>query len=658
MGAISLTNAGAAERTPVPSSGPEAVRHALQILAQADAPPTLEQAACLVAGELFGADACANPARLAECLAPGTCAASVEGDAELDHSLRAILHRALVVPPDERYLGYQPFVTALQDWLEHRMALDLLEMGPAPLDRPAEATPRVVNPVLQSLLTRMRRQSDFPAMSAQIVKIQRMASSENENLNHLTNEILEDVALTNKLLRLVNSARFAHLGGDISTVSRAVSLIGFAEVRNIAMSLVLLEHMRDKVHADQIKTEFLRAMFAGTYASELCNTAAEQEEAFIGAMFQSLGRLLCEFYFPQEADRIRQMLAEGKASTQEQASKRVLGLSFEELALGVADVWRLPRGMQRLMRRKEGPPPNRPLTDPQERLRWVATAGNDVADTLLRAAPEQTIRQLERLANRYASSMDKPPQALVQMGLTASAKMAAAVQAMELDVEARSPAQALLQASQSLVPPAQPGHPGQAEAPAALPTAPVDMQVRAAAPDPQAQQSAVDLLATGVQDVTQAMVDGGSVNDILRMIAETMFRAMQFQRVLLCLKDAAGDQLVGRLCLGKDALRVQQLFRVELKAADNLFSAVVLKGVDTLIRDARSPNVAARLPDWYLRGVQAPSFLLLPLQGPAGSFGLIYADRAEAGGADLQERELALLKSLRNQAVMAVRQLR
>ena len=133
------------------------------------------------------------------------------------------------------------------------------------------------------------------------------------------------------------------------------------------------------------------------------------------------------------------------------------------------------------------------------------------------------------------------------------------------------------------------------------------MHVRAAAPDPQAQPSAVDLLATGVQDVTQAMVDGGSVNDILRMIAETMFRAMQFQRVLLCLKDPAGDRLVGRLCLGRDALREQQLFRVDLKAADDLFSAVALKGVDTLIRDARSPNVVARLPSWYLRGVQAPA---------------------------------------------------
>jgi eukaryotic-like serine/threonine-protein kinase len=638
------------------ATGPDAVRHVLQQLAQADVPPTLEQAARWVVEQLFEPATCAHTALLDERLAPGEDPA--HGQLELDQSLRAILRRALTVPEPERYPGLLPFVTALQDWLEQRMALDLLETGPAPLNRPADATPRVVNPVLQSLLTRMRRQSDFPAMSSQIVKIQRMASSENENLNHLTNEILEDVALTNKLLRLVNSARFAHLGGDISTVSRAVSLIGFSEVRNIAMSLVLLEHMHDKAHASQIKTGFLRAMFAGTYASELCNTPAEQEEAFIGAMFQSLGRLLCEFYFPQEADRIRQLLAEGKATTQEQASKRVLGLSFEELALGVADVWRLPRSMQRLMRRKEGPPPNRPLTDPQERLRWVATAGNEMADTLLQAQPEHALRQLERLANRYASSMDKAPQALVQMGLTASAKMAAAVLAMELDVEPDSPAQALLQAGQPVSTPSQCAQPADADTPAPLPTAPVDMHMRAAAAPPQAPPSAVDLLATGVQDVTQAMVDGGSVNDVLRMIAETMFRAMAFQRVLLCLKDASADRLVGRLCLGRDALRVQQLFRIDMKAADNLFSAVALKGVDTLIRDATSANVAARLPDWYRRNVGAPSFLLLPLQGPGGTFGLIYADRAEAGGSELQERELALLKSLRNQAVMAVRQLR
>ena len=56
--------------------------------------------------------------------------------------------------------------------------------------------------------------------------------------------ILDDVALTNKLLRLVNTAHYAQAGGgSVSTISRAVSLVGFTGIRNMALSLVLLEHM-------------------------------------------------------------------------------------------------------------------------------------------------------------------------------------------------------------------------------------------------------------------------------------------------------------------------------------------------------------------------------------------------------------------------------
>ena len=80
---------------------------------------------------------------------------------------------------------------------------------------------------LDFLLRRMRHKSDFPALSDSIARIQRIAASENESLASLSSEILKDVALTNKLLRLVNSAHFTHAGGgSISTVSRAVALIG------------------------------------------------------------------------------------------------------------------------------------------------------------------------------------------------------------------------------------------------------------------------------------------------------------------------------------------------------------------------------------------------------------------------------------------------
>jgi hypothetical protein len=66
--------------------------------------------------------------------------------------------------------------------------------------------------------------------------------------------------------------------------------------------------------------------------------------------------------------------------------------------------------------------------------------------------------------------------------------------------------------------------------------------------------------------------------------------------------------------------------------------------------------MAARLPAWYRQAVNAPTFLLLPLQIKGKPFGLIYADKAMPGGLALDEKELALLRTLRNQAVMAFKQ--
>ena len=70
------------------------------------------------------------------------------------------------------------------------------------------------------------------------------------------------------------------------------------------------------------------------------------------------------------------------------------------------------------------------------------------------------------------------------------------------------------------------------------------------------------------------------------------------------------------------------------------------------------PTVANKLPAWYRGQINAPAFLLLPLQIKGTPFGLIYADQASASDIALDEKELALLKTLRNQAVMAFRQSR
>ncbi|HZE92601.1 MAG TPA: GAF domain-containing protein, partial [Rhizobacter sp.] len=168
------------------------------------------------------------------------------------------------------------------------------------------------------------------------------------------------------------------------------------------------------------------------------------------------------------------------------------------------------------------------------------------------------------------------------------------------------------------------------------------------------------MLAAGIQDITNTMVEDFRLNEVLRMILETMLRALGFRRIVFCLRDPKTETLTGRFGLGEGVDVLASKFKIPLKAAAgasiDLFGAVCLKGADTLIADATVTAIGERLPAWYRQSVNAPAFLLLPLLKKGAPFALIYADKAQPGGIELGEKELSLLRTLRNQAVMAFKQ--
>ncbi len=570
--------------------------------------------------------------------------------AEGDHLLLAITMRALARDPARRFASAEEFVKALQEWVQPTAGMA------------AEADPTVSSSTLDFLLRRMRHKSDFPALSDAVTRIQRVANSDTENLNSLANEILKDVALTNKLLRLVNTASYLRTGtGNVSTVSRAAALVGFAGIRNMALSLMLLEHMKDKAHADLLKEEFLRALMAGTLASELCGDERSREEAFIGSMFQNLGRLLAEFYFPEEAQQIRALVGAGKPAgdasrmvTDESASLQVLGLGFESLGVGVAKSWGLPDTLQRCMRRSGGDPPTRVPDNSADRMRWLGMAANELTDTLLRSDPAASDAAVTHAAERYARVLGTTVREVCEATATARVKLAESARAMGLSFASTSPAMKLLASGTGAAAP-QGVDLESLAAHALMPVA----AGRSAALDAQAPPSnlqAADILAAGIHDITDSMVENFKLNEVLRMILETMYRALRFRRVIFCLRDPKTGLLTGRFGLGEGVEASSAAFRVDLKDSTDLFAAVCAQGSDTLIQDATSEQMAKRLPAWYASTLNAPTFLLLPLMMKGCAFGLIYADQANASGIELAERELSLLRTLRNQAIMAFKQ--
>lgn len=54
-------------------------------------------------------------------------------------------------------------------------------------------------------------------------------------------------------------------------------------------------------------------------------------------------------------------------------------------------------------------------------------------------------------------------------------------------------------------------------------------------------------------------------NDVLRVILETIYRALAFHRVLFCLRDTKSETLTGRFGLGEDASALAAVFKVPLR---------------------------------------------------------------------------------------------
>lgn len=568
--------------------------------------------------------------------------------ARVDDTLRAIVARAVARKAEQRYDGARSMHQALTAWLNPE---------PAPSTDPGEG-----KGTLDFLLRRMRHKRDFPALSQSIVRVQRLAISDTETVAGLSAEILKDVALTNKLLRMVNTVHFSQAGaGQIGTVSRAVSLVGFAGIRNMALSVVLLEHMQDKQQASQMREEFLRALMAGTLAVEMSASVRQAEEAFIGAMFQNLGRMLTEYYFPDEAQQIRQLARrhEVDASKQEAAAQQVLGLSFQDLGQGVAKSWGLPEGLVLSMKTPPGTPPAREIAGAADHLRWIGRAANEAADAMLVSEPDALATKLGRLAETYGPSLGLQPKQFIAAAAGARHRMTQLAQGLGLQVAAGEPARRLLDAPVVGVPtpPAEAPDSVDATTPAAAATP--SPEPRAAAAAAARRPDGIERLSAGIQQVTELLAaDDVRLNEVLKTVLDSMFEALRFQRVVLCLRDVKLDAMTGRFGVGHEAVAVSRAIRIPLAPGSptDVFTAVCSKVLDMQIDDASAPHVARRLPAWFRKSVDAPCFLLLPMKMRDKAFGLIYADRAGSGPLGLSPQELSMLRTLRSQVVMAFKQ--
>jgi HD-like signal output (HDOD) protein len=509
-------------------------------------------------------------------------------------------------------------------------------MEQAPLHS-ASGEPR---PVRGLLLKKLCSDEGMFALGASVARVVQLVDSDDQGTHSLAYYVLSDVALTQKILRLANTPAYRTAGGTpVTTISRAISLLGFDNVKTTALAMLLVDTLANSKHAQAVRVELEAALCASLVGREMARLSAYQgaEEASIGALFKNIGPLVIA---SQEHERFREIAAlmAGGKHTRSQASQMILGSTYDTLSAAILHEWKIPEVIVRALSALP-PGKQKPALNRQEWVRQVVSFSIEAARLLAR---KQGPSDPDGVAHeqRYGVALNLDQDKLQQLFATVRRDMAALLDSMQL-----GPQTAVEDATADGLPNVL-----------LLATMNGDGREQEGVHPSGKPFNARELLLAGVQEVTQIRATAHSkANEVIQAVLETLYRSMGFRFATVALKDVRSGQYRARIAMGEQHAARQAGFVFPLLSDGGLFHLAMENDADLMIADASAPKIRDLLPAWHRALLpDARSFIVLPLVVQGTPLGLFYADRSQPAPEGVPPDEASLIRALKGQVLVAL----
>ena len=304
------------------------------------------------------------------------------------------------------------------------------------------------------------------------------------------------------------------------------------------------------------------------------------------------------------------------------------------------------------MHRVLGPQAHPAMVD-DERLACLATLSNGITDALAtHGSPKMKKHAIDKLVTSYGTLFAGLEGDMVAALIaSAEAELREHAKAFRLDLDGSAFATGLSELRSDSLAVADASHSAMVSAAGGL----VDLS----AEDLPAEDVPEVVLTQGLHEITNLLVTEFTLDDVLRVILETIYRALGVghTRAFFFLKDASQPKARFRFGMGQSPADMRVFMEVPLKGTQGLFALALAQERDLVIKDLAAPDLQPLLPDWYRSATQERRYaVLLPLVVNQKAVGLFYVDGDEAGARLLTPTVLNNLKVLRSQAVLAIHQ--
>jgi HD-like signal output (HDOD) protein len=197
-------------------------------------------------------------------------------------------------------------------------------------------------------------QAELPVLRHTVTELERLRDdAENVNGRVLAGVIVNDPLMTLRLLAYIEANRRERQNTDITTIERALVMIGIGPFFRNFQNLPILEN--------QLKTQpkallgLLKVIARGRKASRWAREWAilrhdlDVEEITLAALLHDAGEILMWCFAPALALKVRDMQTRDHALRSAAAQTEAFGIRLHDLQLAMAKTWRLPMLLTTLM---------------------------------------------------------------------------------------------------------------------------------------------------------------------------------------------------------------------------------------------------------------------------------------------------------------------
>jgi putative nucleotidyltransferase with HDIG domain len=185
----------------------------------------------------------------------------------------------------------------------------------------------------------------MPSLSTTVIKVLETCNNPRASANDLQRIISLDPILTARVLKLINSAYYS-LGVPITSLARAIVMLGINTVKNLALSFAILENLKcngsfSVFSPDEFWTHSLCVgVIAKSIAAIKGDTPQGLEAFFVAGLLHDLGKIPLNRQFPEEYHRAWETAMKNQ-DTLRHSEIKLLGMDHCTVGCLIAKRWRL-----------------------------------------------------------------------------------------------------------------------------------------------------------------------------------------------------------------------------------------------------------------------------------------------------------------------------